>query len=303
MYCGLSCSNVTYSPGLIFSDIVSSRRPFEQSGVGALPTGAHVGVSRRRDVIHIQPPAQLSWERRLASQSKSRRRRRTTTTTNTSSRRSANMTTTLTTPSPTLSPQPSFRAAARPLTTTLQLRRPLSPAVIAAAQSAAPGATSLSTSLIELTVPASASSPHQVDVGTQYSPPGYPPTAPWPTSSTEQPSPPTARRAHRDRPMNKRREPEEVKEPPKPSLRLDPSSLSPGPAVSPALPADSSAAGASQSKRPRPNAPMAKELPHTYADCDVADLGVLIADMLMDLVDINDKIPLVNGSLTRFHSR
>jgi hypothetical protein len=44
-------------------------------------------------------------------------------------------------------------------------------------------------------------------------------------------------------------------------------------------------------------------LPKKYADCDVADLGILISDMLMDLVRINDKIPLKDGSLTRFHSR
>jgi hypothetical protein len=48
---------------------------------------------------------------------------------------------------------------------------------------------------------------------------------------------------------------------------------------------------------------MAKVLPKNYADCDVTDLGVLIAGMLMDLVEINDKIPLKDGSLTRFHSR
>lgn len=35
----------------------------------------------------------------------------------------------------------------------------------------------------------------------------------------------------------------------------------------------------------------------------MTDLGILISDMLLDLVRINDKIPLKDGQLTRFHSR
>jgi hypothetical protein len=44
-------------------------------------------------------------------------------------------------------------------------------------------------------------------------------------------------------------------------------------------------------------------LPRDYAQCNVTDLGILISDMLMELVRINDKIPLQDGQLTRFHSR
>jgi hypothetical protein len=44
-------------------------------------------------------------------------------------------------------------------------------------------------------------------------------------------------------------------------------------------------------------------MPFLYETCDVKDLGVLISDMLMELVCINDEQPLRDGTLTRFHSR
>jgi hypothetical protein len=44
-------------------------------------------------------------------------------------------------------------------------------------------------------------------------------------------------------------------------------------------------------------------MPLQYETCDVKDLGVLISDMLMELVRINDEQPLRDGTLTRFHSR
>ncbi len=44
-------------------------------------------------------------------------------------------------------------------------------------------------------------------------------------------------------------------------------------------------------------------MPILYQNCDPKDLGVLIANMLMELIRINDKIPLNDGKLTRFHSR
>ncbi|KAF2225212.1 cyclin-domain-containing protein [Elsinoe ampelina] len=46
-----------------------------------------------------------------------------------------------------------------------------------------------------------------------------------------------------------------------------------------------------------------KIMPRQYETCDPKDLGVLIADMLMELIRLNDKIPLKDGKLTRFHSR
>jgi hypothetical protein len=44
-------------------------------------------------------------------------------------------------------------------------------------------------------------------------------------------------------------------------------------------------------------------MPLKYETCDVKDLGVLISDMLMELVRLNDGFPLRDGTLTRFHSR
>ncbi|KAF2097648.1 cyclin-domain-containing protein [Rhizodiscina lignyota] len=44
-------------------------------------------------------------------------------------------------------------------------------------------------------------------------------------------------------------------------------------------------------------------MPLKYEDCDVKDLGVLVSDMLLELVRHNDSLPLKDGQLTRFHSR
>jgi hypothetical protein len=44
-------------------------------------------------------------------------------------------------------------------------------------------------------------------------------------------------------------------------------------------------------------------MPKDYMLCDVRDLGHVIADMLMELVRINDPLPFKNSNLTRFHSR
>lgn len=59
----------------------------------------------------------------------------------------------------------------------------------------------------------------------------------------------------------------------------------------------------SPAKRARPQEPNVRVMPFLYETCDVKDLGVLISDMLMELVRINDEQPLRDGTLTRFHSR
>ncbi|CAI7677325.1 unnamed protein product [Penicillium pancosmium] len=59
----------------------------------------------------------------------------------------------------------------------------------------------------------------------------------------------------------------------------------------------------SQSKRLRPSEAEAKVLPAQYEHADPRDLVVLISSMLMELIRFNDKIPLNEGRLTRFHSR
>ncbi|KAL2825479.1 cyclin-domain-containing protein [Aspergillus cavernicola] len=59
----------------------------------------------------------------------------------------------------------------------------------------------------------------------------------------------------------------------------------------------------SQSKRLRPAKPAVKALPVHYELADPTDLVVLISSMLLELIRFNDKIPLNQGRLTRFHSR
>lgn len=59
----------------------------------------------------------------------------------------------------------------------------------------------------------------------------------------------------------------------------------------------------SQSKRLRSSKPAAKVLPRDYDQADPRDIVVLISSMLMELIRFNDKIPLHQGRLTRFHSR
>jgi hypothetical protein len=161
-----------------------------------------------------------------------------------------------------------------------------------------------------------------VDVGTQYTPPGYPPTArnlappqSQPTSSTaiERPvttfplSDPMDTDTTTVTTPSKRREPanddnDNPAEPPEPDPRIDPqphSSLVPTASTVANAPRSNEA---SPSKRAKQSGSV-KVLPRKYWECDVQDLGVLIADMLMELVRINDKIPLRDGTLTRFHSR
>ncbi|PWW76746.1 cyclin-domain-containing protein [Tuber magnatum] len=56
-------------------------------------------------------------------------------------------------------------------------------------------------------------------------------------------------------------------------------------------------------KRPRYSDPSVKYLPSLYQHCPTQDLVYLISDMLLELVGLNDKIPLSGAGLTRFHSR
>ena len=59
----------------------------------------------------------------------------------------------------------------------------------------------------------------------------------------------------------------------------------------------------SQSKRFRPSKPTVKVLPRDYDQADPRDIVALISSMLLELIHFNDKIPLHQGRLTRFHSR
>lgn len=59
----------------------------------------------------------------------------------------------------------------------------------------------------------------------------------------------------------------------------------------------------SQPKRLRPAGPGIKQLPEHYELANTSDIVFLISGMLMELIQLNDKIPLHQGRLTRFHSR
>ncbi|CAO2648446.1 Nn.00g077130.m01.CDS01 [Neocucurbitaria sp. VM-36] len=168
-----------------------------------------------------------------------------------------------------------------------------------------------------------------VDAGTQYTPPGLPPTyRPQPgldehdknqdkTGSAPLTAPAIAHTSRGDTsaaPV--------VTEPPEPQLRVDPqpataaqnaqlqslptSGDSTQPAEQGAAQKETSTVlqvPASPAKRARPQEPNVKVMPLQYETCDVKDLGVLISDMLMELVRLNDGYPLRDGTLTRFHSR
>ena len=132
--------------------------------------------------------------------------------------------------------------------------------------------------------------PMTVDAATQYTPEGYPPTANKLAGSKRRgSSPPTPSLNHGpettipERPVNS---------------DTTTSSSAPDPSLSPSL-----------TKKPRtqpePNVKMdsnIKIMPLRYETCDVKDLGYLISNMLMELIRLNDPIPLT-GRLTRFHSR
>lgn len=71
----------------------------------------------------------------------------------------------------------------------------------------------------------------------------------------------------------------------------------------PSAPLTAPAGDASRLKRARPSQSDVKLLPRRYENVDTRDLVVLISSMLMELIQFNDKIPLNENRLTRFHSR
>ncbi|KAL5376719.1 hypothetical protein DPSP01_010265 [Paraphaeosphaeria sporulosa] len=163
------------------------------------------------------------------------------------------------------------------------------------------------------------------DAGTQYSPDGYPPTyRPHPPQTA--PAAPSTQLSQPTVPIERRDFSAEVTitEPPEPSLRVDPQPAAPAQSTQPTRAAsrdkekapapvlqtprqsEADAAPAAQSspaKRARPQSEDLKVMPLKYETCDVKDLGVLVSDMLMELVRLNDDMPLRDGQLTRFHSR
>ena len=69
---------------------------------------------------------------------------------------------------------------------------------------------------------------------------------------------------------------------------------------------DSSSASITQispTKRVKSGDEEVKVLPVKYEFCEVEDMVVLIANMISELIQTNDSLPLRTGVLTRFHSR
>ncbi|KAK5172786.1 Pho80p cyclin [Saxophila tyrrhenica] len=178
--------------------------------------------------------------------------------------------------------------------------------------------------------PAIEKKPHTyVNQGTQYSPDGYPPTA------GDQPDRKTDREGAPSSATKKRKEPPSLsapdpmstsaassassipsRPPTEPEPRLDPT---PAPSFSTTASSASAHPPAGQHaetqearsthghsstpKRSRTDSAPATVMPVLYQNCNPKALGVLVSNMLMELIRLNDQIPLRDGRLTRFHSR
>jgi cyclin-like protein len=163
------------------------------------------------------------------------------------------------------------------------------------------------------------------DVGTQYTPPGYPPTAtsgikPSTVVKTEPESAQGKRRDLAERGMEKTDvvmsgTPEQnalaASTPPRASKPPERSSKPtvPTPASETHTKSSSSISLSSlvqhmpsSPKKARSDNVRVKLMPRDYMKCNVQDLGVIISDMLLELIAINDEVP-PKGVLTRFHSR
>jgi hypothetical protein len=70
-----------------------------------------------------------------------------------------------------------------------------------------------------------------------------------------------------------------------------------------AVPHAISASSTIPPKRAKTGQSPPKILPPRYEKCPVEDMVVLIANMIQELIQTNDNLPLRTGVLTRFHSR
>ena len=191
---------------------------------------------------------------------------------------------------PSQSPRQSPRQASRPHIPSFAKRAPASPKPA----KAAPG----------WPLAAPVSSPRAtVDAATLYAPPAKPSRSHSPRQPSEADTTPARKGKRRDSPSLE--DPESTETPPanapKPQmlLRDDDSQI----ATTPLPVVPQSLGSTSPSKRARPPRPAVKMMPARYEFCDVKDLVALISNMLMELVQFNDAIPLRDGRLTRFHSR
>ncbi|SLM33865.1 cyclin-dependent protein kinase regulator pho80 [Lasallia pustulata] len=142
-----------------------------------------------------------------------------------------------------------------------------------------------------------------VDAGTQYSPP----LAPIPSGAADPPKSRGKRRGTSSCSPEMPPEPALAAQMPFKRSQAASSASQPATASSTTLAHSSSAASSSSQgsspKRARPAKPAVKYMPTRYETCDVKDLVLLISNMLMELVRLNDDIPIKDGRLTRFHSR
>jgi hypothetical protein len=164
-----------------------------------------------------------------------------------------------------------------------------------------------------------------VDAGTQYSPDAYPPTADRAFLEQQQnqralSSPPPSVRKRKQaqspspEPMStsssSNSSSRALQPPPEPEARRDPTpareATTPtvaGPSTRPNDEPQEARSTQGLSKRAKPEPGSNKVMPSLYQNCNPRELGVLISGMLMELIRLNDQIPLRDGRLTRFHSR
>ncbi|KAI4725084.1 cyclin-domain-containing protein [Aureobasidium sp. EXF-10728] len=138
--------------------------------------------------------------------------------------------------------------------------------------------------------------PMTADAATQYTPEGYPPTANRLAGNKRRGSSPPAPSSDSN---------PETSLPERP-VHTDTTTASPGAAAT-ATPDPYLSPSLTKKPRTQPSAhvkmnPDIKIMPLKYETCDPKDLGYLISNMLLELISLNDKIPLT-GRLTRFHSR
>lgn len=155
------------------------------------------------------------------------------------------------------------------------------------------------------------------DSGTQYSPPDWPPTSSRSTlrvarlttktdGANDQEPKSAAERAAPKSPANTT----PYGPPPEPRVRVTPQTSlhnmgGPLRRNRSSLSSRDASPNPDQSspKRVRQQNANAKVMPIHYTSCEPKDLAALVADMLLELIHYNDEIPLVDGHLTRFHSR
>lgn len=223
--------------------------------------------------------------------------------------------------SPNLQVSPTYRASSyaspRPSSTTSSPRTYSKNSLVHSPKHFPPSSTS---TVLSSVIPASPSSKSiTIDVGTQYTPPDWPPTSSRATravstnyiKSETTDTPELERNSSITRPHNVATATPPA--PPEPQLRVTPqaslqqigtafrrshSSVSNSYADQ-----SSSSLRSSPLKRARQQNEQVKVVPIDYSTCDTKDLAVLIADMLMELIRFNDEISLKDGHLTRFHSR